>query len=431
MFTGRGDTRTDGTAQGQRLRNIPFTTPVHRAHGVFIVRNFFAFSDASGFHVARIESSVNKDSPLLAIGPHMTEKPTLHRQDQPKEQPIQQPIQIGPRHGYRIEGDHAFITADLQIPPHRSGGEWTLELWATELPYRKGPLTGVKIAQIALELPAQIGPHTYQVDSWAAARFPLQGRAHAMSLVLIQHGPDVQTSVHAFANYAEPETFTAPHFEGTVGYRIVGNEVLLQADAITNPRPEGNLSGTLSVELWAFPLSGASTEGLRLAASALDRVGGQFRLPEIESRVAFDEPPAGRYQLALLLSEWTLSHDFVARDRRDFASIYEVSAPELAVSPRVTPRAKGKPPARTADRLRLVPAAEPAAERDAAPPAVAPRLVSIQTASVEALAKVKGLNLKIAQEIVKARPFASLEDLVRVRGLGAKTVARLKALVTL
>lgn len=54
-----------------------------------------------------------------------------------------------------------------------------------------------------------------------------------------------------------------------------------------------------------------------------------------------------------------------------------------------------------------------------------------QNASVEELAKVKGLNLKIAEEIVRARPFASLEDLVRVRGIGAKTVARLKDLVTL
>lgn len=44
---------------------------------------------------------------------------------------------------------------------------------------------------------------------------------------------------------------------------------------------------------------------------------------------------------------------------------------------------------------------------------------------------MKGLNLKIAEEIVRARPFASLEDLVRVRGIGAKTVARLKDLVTL
>ena len=429
----------------------------------------------------------------------MTPTTTLLRQDHSKDNPIQ----IGPRHGYRIEGDHAFINADLQIPTLLSGGEWTLELWATEEPYREGPLSGVKVAQIALELPPSIGPHTHQVDSWAAARLPLQGRAHAMVLALIQHGQNEQTSVHAFANYAEPQIFTAPHFEGTVGYRVEGSEVVLAADAIANPRLEGNVSGSLSLELWAFPTSGASTEGVRLAASDVASVFGQFQLGAVETRVPFNQPPAGRYQLALLLCEWTLAHEFVARDRRDFDAVYEVSAPAPAVpevSP-VSPNDKVLPPTPAADRLRLVPDAESAAKAaaetaakaatetaakaaaetaakaaaetaakaaaetaakaaaetaakaaaetaakaaaetaakaaaetaaKAAPSAVAPRLPSIQTSSVDELAKVKGLTLKLAQEIVKTRPFASLDDLVRVRGLGEKAVAGLKSLLTL
>jgi len=57
--------------------------------------------------------------------------------------------------------------------------------------------------------------------------------------------------------------------------------------------------------------------------------------------------------------------------------------------------------------------------------------VSIQTASVEELARVKGLNLKIAKEIVKARPFAALEDLLRVHGVGRKTFDKIRALITL
>jgi competence protein ComEA len=62
---------------------------------------------------------------------------------------------------------------------------------------------------------------------------------------------------------------------------------------------------------------------------------------------------------------------------------------------------------------------------------VLPRRVSIQTGSVDELARVKGLGLKIAKEIVKARPFSSVADLIRVRGLGEKTIARLADLVTL
>jgi competence protein ComEA len=57
--------------------------------------------------------------------------------------------------------------------------------------------------------------------------------------------------------------------------------------------------------------------------------------------------------------------------------------------------------------------------------------VSIQTGSVEDLVQVKGLNLKIAKEIVKAKPFASVADLIRVPGIGPKTLDRLKDLIRL
>jgi DNA uptake protein ComE-like DNA-binding protein len=43
---------------------------------------------------------------------------------------------------------------------------------------------------------------------------------------------------------------------------------------------------------------------------------------------------------------------------------------------------------------------------------------------------VAGLNRKLAVAIVKARPFRSLDDLVRVRGIGDKTVRRLRAVLT-
>ena len=385
----------------------------------------------------------------------MTQQHTLRRADQP--------IQIGPRHGYRIEGDHAFINADLQVPSHHPGGEWTLELWATEQPYVEGPLTGLKVAELVVELPTPIGPYLHQVDAWTAARLPLHGRPYAMVLALAQRGPEGQSTVGAFANYAEPQVFNAPHFAGDVGYRVQGSEVALQADGIFNPRAEGNLSGSLSLELWAFPASepsepsqpsqspGISLAGVRLAAAEIERVCGRFRLPSIERQVAFSEPPVGRSHLALLLREWTQSDGYVTRDRRDFGFVYErtAQAPVAASRPPSLPPGPAVVNARPAEKLRLVsppvavpvavpgsssspaasaPAVKPTREAPSSP-AAAP--VSIQTATVEELAAVKGLNAKLAKEIVKARPFASLTDLIRVRGLGEKTIVRLKGLLTL
>ena len=49
--------------------------------------------------------------------------------------PSVQAIELGPQHGYRIEQDQAFINAELQVPPHHPGGEWRLELWASDHPH--------------------------------------------------------------------------------------------------------------------------------------------------------------------------------------------------------------------------------------------------------------------------------------------------------
>ena len=317
-----------------------------------------------------------------------------------------QPIKLGPRHGYAIEGDHAVINAELEVPPYHPGGTWGLELWATEQPYQDGALTGTRVAEVPLELPTPIGPYVHQVDTRVAARLPLHGRAYAMVLALIDRGPGGSANVHAFAHYPERQTFTAPHLQGAVGYSVQGAEVVLEAAAVFNPRNADNVSGTLSLELWACPVAEAATDGLRLAAAELGRISGQAALPAIERRVAFSAPPAGAFRLALLLREWTAAHGYVTRDRRGFGSIYESIAPE-----------------RPAEKLRLVPAAAAVAATGG--------LVSIQTGSVEELAAVKGLNLKLAKEIVKARPFASLEELLRVRGIGDKTLVRLKNLLTL
>jgi competence ComEA-like helix-hairpin-helix protein len=73
----------------------------------------------------------------------------------------------------------------------------------------------------------------------------------------------------------------------------------------------------------------------------------------------------------------------------------------------------------------------PVAEAPAAPAAARSRQVSIQTGSADELARIKGLNLRVAKEIIKARPFAALEDVLKVEGVGRKTFDRIRSLITL
>jgi len=89
-------------------------------------------------------------------------------------------------------------------------------------------------------------------------------------------------------------------------------------------------------------------------------------------------------------------------------------------------RSDGKRWAMAAQRV----PARPAAPDEIAAPAA---LVNVNTASIEELVKLPGIGPSKAKAIVASRregPFATVEDLARVRGIGPKTVAKLKALVT-
>ena len=306
------------------------------------------------------------------------------------------PVRLGAEHGYRFDGDQAFINADLVLPPFLSAQRLALELWACAAPHQGGELEGTKVCVVALDLPTPLSAYVHHVDARADAHVPLHGTAHTMVLALVEQASEGERVVHDFSNYFALQIFDVPHFDGGVSYSLQAGEVVLRADAVVSPRDAGNLSGTLSLELWAWPAARdeLEREGLCLAAAALPRLLGQHLLSNVEERVPFAEPPVGDWKLALLLREWTRASGYVTRDRRTFARSYERR--ELPPS-----EPRGHAPARRSG-------------------------VSINTASVEQLAKVKGLNLKLAKEIIKARPLSTLAELIEVRGIGAKTLERIK-----
>ncbi len=66
--------------------------------------------------------------------------------------------------------------------------------------------------------------------------------------------------------------------------------------------------------------------------------------------------------------------------------------------------------------------------------AAANGVVNINTATVKQLQYLKGIGAKKAQAIVEKRavkPFTSLEELTKIKGIGIKTVNRLRPQLTL
>jgi len=57
--------------------------------------------------------------------------------------------------------------------------------------------------------------------------------------------------------------------------------------------------------------------------------------------------------------------------------------------------------------------------------------VRLNEADVRALTRLPGIGPALAKRIVAARPFATVDDLLRVRGIGPKTLAALRSRVRL
>jgi DNA uptake protein ComE-like DNA-binding protein len=268
--------------------------------------------------------------------------------------------------------------------------------------------------------------------------------------------------------------------------RAFGNQsgsLLIELRALAT-KPGANVaSGTEAVEA-----------GHLLATLPLSQISGGYFLPNVSEHLALSAPAVGSYRVALLLKEWTQAFGFTTRDVKLFATPYEVAAPakpaasapsvvaanvaapvkqaaplpSVAVAAPSVAVAAPSAPAPAKEAVAAVSAAAPSvaaqtkeavvanvavpAKQETAMPSVgaataaaaakqtvaeaaaeakAAQLLSLQSASVEQLAQLEGLNERLAKEIVKARPITSFNDLLKLRGIGERMLQKLKSQITL
>jgi DNA uptake protein ComE-like DNA-binding protein len=344
-------------------------------------------------------------------------------------------VRIGSDHGYAFDGDSVRLDAELLIgnPEAAATRDWALQLWACEAPFEGAAVRGTKVAELPVGNQAWVSAST--------PAFPPAGRAeHAMVLVLASGKDGSFDQVQDYANFPQTETFVQPRLTGTTAFSLADDSVTLNVDAIDNPRTADNLSGSLSLELWAY--ADSKPEGIQLAAASLGSLAGQNNWYELAIDTPLIAKPAGTWNIALLLREWT-NAGYVTRDFANFAlpvSWAAEAAPAAEVAPEAAVEAKPAVPAKAAPAPKAAApkaatpktAAPKAAPAKAAPKvAAAPASVSINKASEAELAAVKSLPKAVAAAIVAARPFKTLDELVKVKGMGVKMLDKLKGSLSL
>ena len=317
---------------------------------------------------------------------------------------------LGARHGYRFNADTVRLSAMFTVvdaAAHKQN--WALQLWACpNVPSSRNDLNGQLVAQVALPPIGEVADEAESFEITAPAVLPAGNAEFVMVLALVAGKGREFNEVHDLAVYPRRETFLHPRFTGAAGYRIEGGRVVLSAECIENPRCADNLSGSLSLELWALPtrFNGGAFQGQPLAGVAFDALAGQYEYRNRSFNLPFVAPAAGKWNLVLMLREWTAT-GFVTRDYVNFDQPFVQPESRKVEAP--TPAVVVPPPLPSRN----------ATQRN--------NQVSVNTASVEDLSNVKGMPEKVAKVIVKERPFRSLDDLTRVKGMGAKLLARIRA----
>lgn len=192
---------------------------------------------------------------------------------------------------------------------------------------------------------------------------------------------------------------------GQCAYVVDGSRVLLTIEQIANNRTADNLSGTLAIELWALeqPYTGELFTGMPLAATTIGEVRGAHALNHCRYDLIFTAPTEGRWYVTLMLREWE-DGAFITRDWRTLEM-----------------------PAVVAEETPVVVAEEiTAAVEPVAPVEKKARGISVNDATVEELAAIKGLSKKVAKAIVENRPYTALKELLDVKGIGEKMLKKLR-----
>ena len=365
---------------------------------------------------------------------------------------------LGENHGYRFEGDFVHLNAEVNFADTElaAGRSWVLQLWASDRGFSGAELSGVKVA----EMPIQPVAGSLLVTGLCNAMPPAGTADHVVGLALVASAADGRPEVGDLAVYPSGEVFFQPCLVGNVACTLNDGTAELAIDAIANPRTADNVSGTLALEVWALdaPYAGGSWTGNPVASLILGVLGGGGEWTDCRYNVPAALAVDGA-ALTVMLREWTPA-GYVTRDYRNFAAVPAavavVTKVEAAAKVEAPVKAEPAPKAKPADKptaavvaakpaaavkapvevkqpevkkAEVKPAAKPARKAAAAKAAAKP--VSVNNGSEAELLAVKGLPPSVARAIIAARPFATLDEVCKAKGMGPKMLAKLRGLLAL
>lgn len=317
---------------------------------------------------------------------------------------------FGLSHGYRFEGDFIDLNATIEILDSQQASEknWGLQLWASA-DLEQTAVNGVKIAECHFGKIFSTDQSHAELQGQTSTLPPPGKNTYQLFIALVSSEAAGDETIEDFARYPQQTCFVQPSLNGTITCTLNDSSVQITIDEIANPRSEDNLSGTLSLELWSLdaPYTGGNWSGSPVASLILGTLhgGNSWYASEYNASAAV---PSKNGHLTLMLREWTPA-GYVTRD---FRSLFEIQPKKSAAKPASGAKKAAK--------------AKPTSKKENASTAF-----SVNKATEAELSSVKGLSTAVARAIIASRPYTSLEDLCRAKGMGSKLLAKVREFLTI
>ncbi len=333
------------------------------------------------------------------------------------------PLRFAGQQSYAIQQDTVHLQAELAADAPLPAAPLSLQLRATRT---DDPAVGITLAELPVPAASAALPGLIPVHGDAPLALPAGRFTHVIDLVLVEYGP-AGIVEHDRIRFPNPTAFDLPQITGPAILAAGGDAMTISVPGVFNPRPAGSLSGSLSLSVWALPqpYQGGAFSGVLLGRQALGQLPGLEALGEQAMTAVLPQGLAGDWVLTLMLREWTAAGDLT----RDFETLPD----RIPLTPAATAETALPVTAEDAPVKVSATAPEKAKAKTPGKPKVGATTVgvSINTADVETLAAVKGMSAKLAAAIVAGRPYATLAEVLRVKGMGEKLLAKIGGGLTL
>jgi DNA uptake protein ComE-like DNA-binding protein len=300
---------------------------------------------------------------------------------------------LGGAAGYKLHDDGSVSLHVEQVFNPRSAdnlsGSLSLQLWSVDKPYAGGELNGTLLA--TRELGQVRGQESITVqDELRSVLTRAVGGASHLVLALCEWTA-LGYLARDYCNFAEP-----------------------QRAAAVGERPEAAASSVSAPSKVLAAPSVAAQAPAKVAAAA-PAVAATAPAPSKDAPAAPAVAAAAPAQVVPAA-----------------ASVAAEAPAKVAAAPNVAAQAPAKAPEAAASAPAQAPVKVEAAPAAALPPSASAKgaLPSLNTISEDDLVKLAGISKKLAGQILKGRPYKSLDELRSVRGIGDKTVFGLRKLLT-